>query len=966
MANVATQAVARQIESLYDGGSVAGLTDRQLLGRFVTRHDAAGEDGFAALVARHGPMVMGVCRQLLVDRQHAEDAFQAVFLVLARRARSVRDPDLLSNWLYGIALRTARKVRARLARQRRNEEDRAVKVPDEDTTAAVDQAAMNREQAATLHEEINRLPGSFRVPVVLCYFEGLTLDQAARRLRCPAGTIHSRLARARDRLRRGLTRRGVVLPAAALAVALGPRSAAASVSSSLCEITTRAAVQFAAGHAAAGTASVSVTALAPEVLRSMLINHVKIITMTLLFVGVLATGAGFLSHSLAMKDEHVKNPAGLTSPLVARPDPNPHDPPQPTQKPDHAAPGRMTVAGRVLDPDGKPVAKASVDLIGRPRTPWVIDDDRMSRHVLLGRAETNNDGRFRLDAARTASTRFFEVHAVAAVPGFGLGWAELNPDADQPAADIALRPEQVIRGKLVDLSGRPAAGVELRIGNIGKPTNIGSYDGVSLWDARLDGMRVWPRPVTTDHEGRFTLAGIGRDLTVNLDVYDLRFARQGIQVKTDARDGPIEITQVLRPATIIEGRVLAADTGQPIPGAVIAVAASRGEDGGMSTTRFLADEQGRFTVNPSPGDYFRLNAHPPDAQPYLVPQIEFAWTKGAIKKVVDVKLPRGISIRGKVTDAETGKPLTGASVQYIPAKNPRNVLGGWQAVVASKDDGSYQIVVPPGKGHLFVYGPTADYVLETIGERMVSQGQPGGERYYAHDIIAYEVKSADSPHAVNSALRPGKTVKGRLVGPDGQTVEKAEIIATLHFNYFHLNWRGDLTRHARDGDFEVHGLDPEKPSRVSFLDSDHQWGATLDLSGKQAGEDLKIRLAPCGQAKVRFVGPDGKPLAKHTAQLELVATPGPHPSSRTKHDQSELAADSVWVVNLDRKHYWNGLFSDALGRVTLPDLVPGALYRISDSSTINVENKGVQVRKDFTVKPGETLDLGDILIEKPQ
>ena len=251
MSNVMTQSVVRQIESLYGGGSVVGLTDRQLLDRFVARRDAAGEEAFAALVARHGPMVLGVCRQLLVDRQHSEDAFQAVFLVLARRARSVRDPDRLSNWLYGIALRTARKARARLARQRRDEEDRAVRQPEAGAAVPADQTAMTREQAETLHEEIDRLPGLFRVPVVLYYFEGLTLDQAAQRLRCPAGTIHSRLARARDRLRRGLTRRGVALPAAALAMALAPAVARASVSSSLCETTTRAAIGFAAGQAAA-------------------------------------------------------------------------------------------------------------------------------------------------------------------------------------------------------------------------------------------------------------------------------------------------------------------------------------------------------------------------------------------------------------------------------------------------------------------------------------------------------------------------------------------------------------------------------------------------------------------------------------------------------------------------------------------------------------------------------------------
>src|SRR5262245_49286728 len=121
MAQAMNTAVVRQLESLFGGGSVAGLSDRQLLERFVSDRDSlAAEAAFAALVARHGPMVLGVCRQLLGDHHHAEDAFQAVFLVLARRARSVRDPDLLSNWLYGVALRRARKAKGRLARRRRS------------------------------------------------------------------------------------------------------------------------------------------------------------------------------------------------------------------------------------------------------------------------------------------------------------------------------------------------------------------------------------------------------------------------------------------------------------------------------------------------------------------------------------------------------------------------------------------------------------------------------------------------------------------------------------------------------------------------------------------------------------------------------------------------------------------------------------------------------------------------------
>jgi hypothetical protein len=322
-------------------------------------------------------------------------------------------------------------------------------------------------------------------------------------------------------------------------------------------------------------------------------------------------------------------------------------------------------------------------------------------------------------------------------------------------------------------------------------------------------------------------------------------------------------------------------------------------------------------------------------------------------------------LRGKVIEQGSGRTLAGASVQWIATRSKAGVIEGWQSVVVTKDDGSYQIVVPPGKGHLFVYGPTSDYVLEMIGSRMLYSGMPGGERYYAHDIIPWEVKAGDSPHEIHSELRPGVIVRGRLVGPAGQTVDKAEIVTLLHFNYFHVNWRGDLTIHARDGSFELHGLDPEKAKRVSFLDADHQWGATVELSGKQSGKDIEVQLVPCGQAKARFVTPDGKPIPKISPQLEILGSSGPSSRTRTAEAQAQLAADAAAVINLDRKHYWNGQFTDAEGRITLPDLIPGATYRINDWSTVNDEEKGVQVRRDFTVKAGETLDLGDVLIEKP-
>jgi hypothetical protein len=291
---------------------------------------------------------------------------------------------------------------------------------------------------------------------------------------------------------------------------------------------------------------------------------------------------------------------------------------------------------------------------------------------------------------------------------------------------------------------------------------------------------------------------------------------------------------------------------------------------------------------------------------------------------------------------------------------------GWDTTVTTKKDGTYQITVGPGKGHLFVFGPTSDYILEAIGSRTIYNGQPGGMRHYAHGIIPYEVKAGDQPHEITPVLRPGKTIKGRVVGPNDETVEHAMMISVLHIEHFHLRWRGDLALHAHDGRFELHGLDPEKPTRVSFLDADHQWGATVDISAKQVGEDVLVRLQPCGQAKARFVGPDGKPVAKMFPEFEILGTPGPHERDRHKQSQSMLAADAVFMANLDRIHYSIRHVTDAEGRITLPDLIPGALCRISDFSTVNDRNKGVQVRKDFTIQPGETLDLGDILIENAQ
>ena len=201
MSAVGRGIVLRQLDRLFGEGTLTGLGDGQLLERYLTRRD---EDAFEALVDLHGPMVLGLCRRMLRDPRDIEDAFQATFLVLVRKAPAIRDRNLLSNWLYGVAFRVARRARTRTLRRR----DRETTVGDAGWSRRGRRLPDRLEVDPMLDQELSRLPEKYRVPLILCYLRGQTHDQAAAELRCPVGTVRSRLARGRDLLRKRLTRRG--------------------------------------------------------------------------------------------------------------------------------------------------------------------------------------------------------------------------------------------------------------------------------------------------------------------------------------------------------------------------------------------------------------------------------------------------------------------------------------------------------------------------------------------------------------------------------------------------------------------------------------------------------------------------------------------------------------------------------------------------------------------------------------
>ncbi len=290
MAGTSAGAVLKQLRSLFAHGSIGGLSDGQLLDRFAAHRD---EDAFAVLVERHGPMVVRLCRQVIGDEHEAQDAAQAAFLVLARRAGSIRRQDSVASWLYRVARRIAVRARA-VAARRRETEWRSASMADhafEDRGPSVPQTE--------LYEELDRLAERYRAPLVLCYLEGMTHEQAAQELRCPVRTVETRLMRGRARLRERLIRRGVV-PSAVLVGAA--RSASAALPAAWVEVAVRSAIAFSGSRAAVvGVVSTQAVVLAEGVLNMMFIKKLWLVATSLLILGGLAASGGVWARQAAAR-----------------------------------------------------------------------------------------------------------------------------------------------------------------------------------------------------------------------------------------------------------------------------------------------------------------------------------------------------------------------------------------------------------------------------------------------------------------------------------------------------------------------------------------------------------------------------------------------------------------------------------------------------------------------------------------
>jgi RNA polymerase sigma factor (sigma-70 family) len=336
-----SSAAPKYLSALFLSGTLTGQADNELLERFASRrdeNDLTAQLAFATLLARHGAMVMRVCRAVLGDRHEAEDAFQATFLVLASRAGSIRRGGSVGSWLYGVALRVSAAARSRAARRCRHER-RFAEMTTRTTERQSENSAIGDDRDRVLHEEIGRLPDRFRAAVVMCYLEGMTHELAALQLGCPVGTIRSRLATARDHLRKRLTRRGVapaVIPVGLLGSGLVSvsQSAAlpASVPAALADATLHAALLAGLGKGAlAGTVSTEAVVLMEGVLKTMMTTKLTLLAATVLIAGAVSAGAGLAAYSTLGRDaSHATGPALGPSPAQTTPQ-------KPEQRPTAAA-----------------------------------------------------------------------------------------------------------------------------------------------------------------------------------------------------------------------------------------------------------------------------------------------------------------------------------------------------------------------------------------------------------------------------------------------------------------------------------------------------------------------------------------------------------------------------------------------------------------------------------------------------
>jgi RNA polymerase sigma factor (sigma-70 family) len=923
----------RQVQKLAAGPR----PDRQLLEDFAARRDQAA---FAALVARHGPMVLRVCRRVLNHEQDAEDAFQATFLVLARSTASIRQREALAGWLHGVAYRTAMKAKRSAARRRTHE----ARLRDRRTDGQSVPPAWDDVQAA-LDEEVQRLPPLYREAFVLCVLEGRGGPDTAAALGCQEGTVRSRVNRARRLLQRQLARRGIQLAALLAALSVAESAGQAGVPALLAQETVHSGLLVAAGEPAAGVIPSHVAALAAGVTRAMFLTKAKIATAVLFALALVVAGAGALTRpALATPQEETKRPADSKRQAAVKP--------QPAEERD----GTVDVRGRVLDPDGKPVKGAKLVFV-YPST------EKAPEKVW---ATSAPDGGFRFSVAKNIEDDAWRVwdftYVVAAAEGHGFTWARVRPAT---AGDVTLRlvkDDLPIQGRVLDLQGKPVTGATVRIDNelfVPARGDLGDWlkalkanqrdldslrepEFTALYSAALNSL--FP-PVTTGADGRFRINGIGRERVASLRVDGPTIATQQVKAMTRPavttrvapRGAPFDLLAV--PTRPVVGVVRAKDSGKPLPGVTVRSHRIAGASDLNGLVRATTDREGRYRLvglPKGPGNAIVAEAygHLPRAGdlPYLAAVRNVGDPLGLEPITVDVALKRGVWVKGRIIDKATGRPVRGGFDCFCFTDRPDAaelpLLGiapmGW-----TQKDGSFRTVALPGRGLIAVRADRDEYRMGVGADQI--KGPREGPLLMTHPYLLYpgnfhkvvEVSSRPGEESVacDVVLEAGHTLKGTVLGPDGKPLAGAHAAGLRPPGY----WEAQPLKEA---EFTLRGLGPGERRLVQMIHYGKRLAGWREVGGDEKGP-VRVRLEPWGSVTGRLVTPDGEPVTNVAVGLGVL------PRVQPGKD----------------------------GKFRVEGLAPGLKYGLSvtrEAYLLEISGRGIE---NLTTRPGETKDLGDIRVK---
>jgi RNA polymerase sigma factor (sigma-70 family) len=928
-------------------------SDEQLLHAFLSRRD---ENAFAVLVRRHGPMVLHVCRRALGHQQDAEDAFQATFLVLARNAASLRKKTALASFLHGTAYRMAMKAKQAAARRRKHE----AQTPARPSNDPADDLSWH-EVRTLLDEEIDRLPEIYRSVFVLCGLENLSRAEAARRLALKERTVQSRLAEARKRLQQRLSRRGVELTALLAASALTTQTASALPAALLTK-------------AIGGTVSPAVAALADGVSSILSLGKTKLAAVFLLTASVLS-GAGLwayrnpIAHAGAPPTRAAEPPAAQVS-----------DKPK-TAPPKHEAAKTVEIQGRVLGPDGKPKAGAKLLLLS--------DKGKIT---VLGTSAT--DGRFTIAVPKETK----DGHLVAQADGTGIDFLDLPQGDRKKPVEFRLVKDRVIRGRIVNTEGKPAAGVCVAVSNVGVYADNSMDSFLIAWKKRhfMSGLpggvkHIWSGAdklfaATADAEGRFVLRGLGDERLVSLRLRGAGIAedelwivnRGGFDPKPynqatidnipKGRDhlssrwllyGP-ELSIVAESEKIIRGAVKDADTGKGRPGVMVRL--TRREGGLLRVMpEARTDAQGRYELHGvRKTKRYMLEVSGDTTAGYLPAQVWADDTAGHEPIRADIAVKKGVIITGKMLDGATGKAVRGHAMAAVLNNNPfvkdypDFSSSAWFPMQPTGADGAFRVVAIPGP--VLLMGGPNDFMTQCKFKPPAPDPKypqyfdtriPNFVSYYNHDGSispiqgnfgkVLEIKPDAKIVEQDIRLERASALPVQIQDDEGKPLPGVWVAGSSPQDWY-------PAMQCKEADCSAYQIDPKKPRTMIFFHPARKLAGVVTLKGDEK-PPVVVKLGQAGAIVGRLLDADGKPLAS------VVVDP---------HYRQRATSEIHNVV-----HHAKQIVTDANGAFALDDLVPEQKFELSfHHGKRKFEHATKPAEAAIQVKSGERRDVGAIKLQQ--